>query len=75
MNYLASERPNIASSAKGLAHCVSSPSKGCQFQLKRLGRYLVIRPRAVLDFRWQAAQHRPRIFTDADWAGCKATRK
>ena len=75
LNYLAVDRPDIAFSVKELARTMSSPSKGCQEKLKRLGRYLVSKPRAVLEFPWQEPQQSVRIYADADWAGCKESRK
>ena len=75
LNYLTSYRPDIAFAVKEVARSMSSPSKGSQDKLKRLGRYLLTRPRAVIHFRWQEAQHKIRIYSDADWAGCKESRK
>ena len=43
--------------------------------LVRLGRYLVGKPRAVALYPWQAARAVHDLFTDANWAGCKASRK
>ena len=54
---------------------MSSPSKGCQDKLKRLGRYLITKPRAVIEFPWQEPQQNLKVYSDADWAGCKDTRK
>ena len=54
---------------------MSSPSKGCQDKVGRLGRYLVTQPRAAIEFAWQDAQHKLLVFTGAGWAGCRTTRK
>ena len=43
--------------------------------LKRIGRYLVGRPRAVLRFVWQDKPSLITAFSDSDWAGCRETRK
>ena len=40
-----------------------------------MGRYPIAKPRAVLHFKRQDSQHKLRGYTDADWAGCKRTRK
>ena len=40
-----------------------------------LARYLITRPRVVIEFKWQSAQHKLRVHADADWVGCKSTRK
>ena len=54
---------------------MSSPTQGCQDKLKRLGRYLLTKPRAVIKYLWQTVQDKIRVFSDADWAGCKVSRK
>ena len=43
--------------------------------LKRLGRYLLGKPRLVLHFRWQKRPSEIRVLIDSDWAGCVNTRK
>ena len=43
--------------------------------MKRLGRYLVGRPRLQQVYPWQSIPETLRIFTDADWAGCKESRR
>ena len=75
LNYLAPDRPDIAYSVKELARTMSKPTKGCQDKLKRLGRYLIDHPRLIIKYKWQAIPDVVKIYTDADWAGCKATRK
>ena len=71
LNDLAADRPDISLSEKGPARTMSNPSKGCQEKLKRLGRYLTTRPRAIIEFAWQGAPQRLRIYADADWTGCR----
>lgn len=68
LNYLATERPDIAFSVNELARSMSSPTRGCQKQCKIFGR-------AVINSQWQSIPDKLRIFTDADWAGCKTIRK
>ena len=41
--------------------------------LKRLARYLVGAPRALLKYYWQKSPTCLDVFVDADWAGCKST--
>ena len=43
--------------------------------LKRIGRYLVGRPRAVLTYEWQSRESPCMGFSDSDWAGCRKTAK
>ena len=75
MNYLSSDRADIAYAIKELARSMSAPTKGCWERLKRLGRYLVGKPRAVVNFNWQKIPTKLTAYTDADWAGCKESRK
>ena len=44
-------------------------------KLKRLGRYLVGRPRLVVLYDWQNPTSRVTANSDSDWAGDKRTRK
>merc|ERR1711884_1002026 len=74
-NYLSPDRPDIAFAVKELARAMSSPTAGDWCRLKRLARYLKGKPRTVKRFRWQTELSRLSIYTDADWAGDKATRK
>merc|ERR1712079_526166 len=41
----------------------------------KIGKYLKGYPRLVHKFPWQRQGERLRIYTDADWAGCRKTRK
>ena len=54
---------------------MASPTTLSWSRLVRLGRYFLGRPRAVLEFSWQDFAPTIDIFTDANWAGCKAARK
>lgn len=73
-NYLSPGRPDIAYTVKELARSMSSPSRGNWSQLERMGRYLKGRPSAQQTFRWQVMPRVLKTYSDADWAGCKATR-
>ena len=44
-------------------------------KLKRLGRYPLGKPRMQQPYHWQGTQSILKVFTDADWAGCRRTRK
>ena len=74
-NYLSPDRPDIAFSVKELARSMSSPCGSDWLKLKRLARYLKGKPRIVMKFRWQKPIDKLGIFTDADWAGDKQSRK
>ena len=41
----------------------------------RVVKYLAGRPRAVIEFHWQAEVDCLDIFVDANWAGCRSSRK
>lgn len=75
MNYLAADRPDIAFSVKEAAREMSKPTIGGCDRLKRIGRYLCTRPRLVKIFKWQVTPKQVTIYIDADWAGCKESRK
>ena len=74
-NYLSPDRPDISYAVKELARHMSAPTKGNWSQLKRLGRYLKGRPRLQQCFDWQPTPGVLKTYSDADWAGCRDTRK
>ena len=73
--YLAQDRSDIQYSAKELARGMSSPTVANQQSLKRLGRYLKLRPRVVVMFAFQNKCTFLDTYVDSDWAGCVKTRK
>ena len=74
-NFLAQDRPDIQYAVKEIARRMSTPSEDDWILIKRLARYLVGAPRAVLNFYWQQMPKEVDVFVDADWAGCKHTRR
>ncbi len=54
---------------------MSSPTSRDADALKHLARYLLGRPRLVMNFGWQDALTAFVVFTDTDWAGCVRARK
>ena len=52
---------------------MAKPCQGDWAALKRIGRYLKGAPRLVQHFRWQKMPEAVAVFTDSDWAGCRAT--
>ena len=52
---------------------MSQPKRGDFALLKRIGRYLLARPRMVQEFKWQSMPTCADVHVDSDWAGCKAT--
>ena len=56
--YLAQDRADLQFAAKECARGMSKPTRGDQLKLKRIGRYLKGRPRAVIVFNTTAGQLR-----------------
>ena len=74
-NYISPDRPDIAYTVKELARKMLKPTRGDWQRLKRLGRYLFGKPRLQQLYKWQEPQTILKVFADADWAGCRETRK
>ena len=74
-NYLSPDRPDISYAVKELARQMSTPRKGDMQRLKRLGRCRKGRPRLQQEYCWQNVQQTVKTFSDADWAGCRETRR
>ena len=74
-NFLAIDRPDIMFASKECSRCMSKPLNKDWEALKRLGRYLISRPRVAHMFRWQERPETLTAFSDSNWAGCKKTRK
>lgn len=72
-NYLALDRADLQYSVKELCRGMSRPTMGDRRRLKRLGRYLVGRPRVVSHFGWQVRRGEVHGYSDSDWAGCRRT--
>ena len=74
-NYLAQDRIDIQYAVKELSRAMAAPTVGDWKKLKRLGRYLVGRPRVVTSYPWQEEAEMFTGYSDSDWAGCKKTAK
>ena len=75
LNYLSQDRPDIRFAAMDACGGMSAPTQRHLRRLKRIGRYLLGRPRAECLYPWQ---EQPRVldsYTDSDWAGEKVSRK
>ena len=75
MNYLAQDRPDIAFAAKEVCREMAKPTTGSWRRARRIVRYLVRRPRMVSYFDFQEDVRKLVVFADANWAGCKTSRK
>ena len=74
-NYLSQDRADIQYTTKELSRCMSQPTCLDWARLKRLGRYLLGRPRVVCYFPFQEDVNVLTCDVDADWAGCLKTRR
>ena len=74
-NYVSQDRAEIQLAVKELCRTVSAPNNDSWCKLKRLAKYLAGRPPAVALFSWQSAADVVDVYSDANWAGCKASRK
>ena len=54
---------------------MSTPTSGSWRRLVRIGRYLSGRLRIIWNFNLQEASSQFDTYTDANWAGCRRTRK
>jgi hypothetical protein len=75
LNYLAADRPDLQFSVKECAKGMSNPTESDWYKLKRIARYLKGKPRSIALYEWQEPTARLVVFSDANWAGDKQTRK
>ena len=73
LNYMSPDRVDIQFAVKEAARAMSQPRKSSWSLLSKIGRYLVGRPRLVMEFPWQTEQGFVTTYTDSDWAGCAKT--
>ena len=82
VNFLAQDRADLLYSAKECSRSMAQPTREDWARLKRIGRYLIRRPRVVVKYAWQSTEASATGntkaalgFSDADWAGCPRTRR
>ena len=75
INYLAFDRPDVQFSTKEVCRDMSSPSTGSWRRLVHIGKYLLGRPRLIWKFDLQNVDEVIDGFSDANWAGCRQSRK
>ena len=73
--YMSMDRVDIQFAVKDLAKQMHSPTNWSWHRLKHLGRYLLGRPRAVLQFLPQKFHSHLLCEVDADYAGDRSSRK
>jgi hypothetical protein len=72
---LAQDRPDLKFAALRASRNMSEPHEKDFEILKRVGRYLINRPRAACLYKWQNSCKNVWVCTDSDWAGDKKTRR
>ena len=72
--YLSSDRLEIQVNCRDLARKMQQPPNLDEVELKRLARYLGVRPRSIWLFKWQKCVTRVESWCDTDRAGCIRTR-
>ena len=72
--YMAEHRPDMAFATKEVLRDGSAPGAGSVSRLKRIGRFIKTKPRAILDFEWSDLGSTLTATVDADWAGDPKTR-
>ena len=73
--YMAQDRPDLAEAVKSLSRRMVAPTPGDMVRLKRLGRYVLGRPAASLQYRCQQLPGHILIEVDSDFAGDLLTRR
>ena len=74
-NYLSQDRPELMYATKESCRDTASPTKSSWRRLVRIGQFLKGKPRLVWHFGWQDAVDWFDVLGDANWAGCRRTRK
>ena len=73
ISYLSQDRPNLKSASMQVCCAMANPTTSDR-NVKRIGRYLVAKPRAECFFRWQRWGELEAC-SDADWGGDSPTRR
>ena len=74
-NYLSLDRPDLQFAVKEVCREMSKPTSKSWARLRRIGQYLNGTPCVVWQFDWQDQCSTLDVFADANWAGCRRTRK
>ena len=75
LNYMAADMPDVQYACKEACREMSRPTEASWEKVKKIGRYLVRRKRAVWRYPWAQTTGKWRVFTDSDWAGDPKERK
>ena len=76
-SYLSQDRADISYSTKELCRDFAQPNHKSYNKLKRVGRYLVGRPRLLYDYKFSKTGIPDviEVYSDTDFAGCKESRR
>ena len=74
ISYLSQDRPDLKFASMQVCCAMAKPTMRDMERVKRIGRYLVGKPRARCRFCWQESGELE-AYSDADWGGDKATRR
>ena len=74
-NYMAADRPDCVFAIKEGCREMSKPTTGSLRRLRRIGKYLKQNPRLIWKYDMQEYIDELTVQTDADWAGCRRSRK
>ena len=75
LNFLSIDMPDLQFCCKEAARHMATPCNCDCRMLKRVGGYLVGRPRVAHLYQWQEALEYMHVYADSNWAGCVTTRK
>ena len=75
LNFLAGDRPDCQYAVKELMRKMNRATESDMVALKRVIRYLLSAPRCVCIIPWQRLPSAVKVHVDANWAGCRRTRK
>ena len=70
LNYLSPDRADIGYAVKEAARNMSAPRHSDLKKLRKIGKYLLGKPRLISKFAYQDMPSTNTSFTDSDWAGC-----
>ena len=74
-NYLSADRPEMMYASKEVCREMAAPSVGGLEKMVRIGKFLAGRPRVIWEFPNQSPPDTIDVYVDANWAGCRRTRK
>ena len=74
ISYLSQDRPDLKFAWMRVCCAMAKPTMRDMECVKRIGRYLVGKPRAMCWFRWQQSGDL-RAYSDADWGGDQVNRR